>query len=94
MATVPEHGGPPGRRRANPFDGELARANSAYASFVGGVLVQEPSGEPVTPLEEFVHDSLRVLVLNPRFSCVGAKAAASGSMARKSPNRKGRASSS
>jgi FPC/CPF motif-containing protein YcgG len=29
----------------------------------------------VTPLEEFVHDSLRALVLNPRFSCVGAKAA-------------------
>ena len=75
MATVPEHGGPPARRRDNPFDGELARANSAYASFVGGVLVREPSGEPVTPLEEFVHDSLRGLVLNPRFSCVGAKAA-------------------
>lgn len=75
MATVPEHGGPPGRRRVNPFDGKLARANSAYASFVGGVLVREPSGEPVTPLEEFVHDSLRGLVLNPRFSCVGAKAA-------------------
>ena len=75
MATVPEHGGPTGKRRANPFDGELARANSAYASFVDGVLVREPSGEPVTPLEEFVHDSLRGLVLNPRFSCVGAKAA-------------------
>src|SRR4028119_758270 len=68
-------GGPPGRRRATPLDGELARANSAYASFVGGVLVREPSGESVTPLEEFVHDSLRGLVLNPRFSCVGAKAA-------------------
>lgn len=75
MATVPEHGGPPARRRNNPFDSELARANSAYASFVGGLLVREPSGEPVTPLEEFVHDSLRGLVLNPRFSCVGAKAA-------------------
>ena len=76
MATIPEHSiGPPPGRRANPFDGELARANSAYASFVGGGLVREPSGGPVTPLEEFVHDSLRGLVLNPRFSCVGAKAA-------------------
>ena len=75
MAKAPEQGGPPPGRRANPFDGELARANSAYASFRGGELVREPSGGPVTPLEEFVHDSLRALVLNPRFSCVGAKAA-------------------
>lgn len=76
MTTIPEHSsGPPPGRRANPFDGELARANSAYASFRGGRLVREPSGGPVAPLEEFVHDSLRGLVLNPRFSCVGAKAA-------------------
>jgi uncharacterized protein len=76
MATIPDHSsGPPPGRRANPFDGELARANSAYASFVDGGLVREPSRTPVTPLEEFVHDSLRGLVLNPRFSCVGAKAA-------------------
>ena len=75
MALAPEQGGAPPGRRANPFDGELARANSAYASFRGGGLVREPCGGPVTPLEEFVHDSLRALVLNPRFSCVGAKAA-------------------
>jgi FPC/CPF motif-containing protein YcgG len=75
VATGPEHGGPPGKRRANPFDGELARTNSAYASFTGGGLVREPSGSPVTLLEEFVHDSFRGHVLNPRFSCVGAKAA-------------------
>ncbi len=75
MATIPERSSGPHRRRANPFEGELARANSAYASFGGGGLVREPSGEPVTPLEEFVHESLRGLVLNPRFSCVGAKAA-------------------
>ena len=75
MVTMPEHGGPPSGRRANPFEGELARANSSYASFRGGRLLREPCGGPVTPLEEFVHDSLRGLVLNPRFSCVGAKAA-------------------
>ena len=75
MAKVPEHGGPPSGRRVNPFDGELAWANSAYASFRGGRLLREPCSTPVTTLEEFVHDSLRALVLNPRFSCVGAKAA-------------------
>ncbi len=75
MALAPKQGGVPPGRRANPFDGELARANSAYASYRGGGLVREPSGGPVTPQEEFVHDSLRALVLNPRFSCVGAKAA-------------------
>ncbi len=75
MATVPEHGGPPPGRRANPFGSELARANSAYVSFRGGGLVREPCGGSVTPLEEFVHDSFRALVLNPKFSCVGAKAA-------------------
>ncbi len=75
MATLPEPGSPPSGRRVNPFDSELARTNSAYASLRGGRLVREPCGEPTTPLEEFVHDSLRALVLNPRFSCVGAKAA-------------------
>lgn len=75
MAPAPEHGSSPSERRANPFDGELARTNSAYASFRGGGLVREPCGGPVTPLEEFVHGSLRALVLNPKFSCVGAKAA-------------------
>ena len=38
-------------------------------------LVRTPLGEPATPLQEFVHDSFRVLVLNPAFSCVGAKSA-------------------
>ena len=75
MAAVPERGDPRHGRRVNPFDGELARGNSAYASFRDGGLVREPCGGPVSPLEEFVHDSLRSLVLNPRFSCVGAKAA-------------------
>ncbi len=59
----------------NPFDGELARANSSYAVFWGKKLVRAVTGEPVAPLQEFVHDSLRAHVLNPRFSCVGAKAA-------------------
>jgi FPC/CPF motif-containing protein YcgG len=60
----------------NPFSDELARANSTYAAFRDGKLVRVLQPEqPVTPLAEFVHDSLRALVLNPKFSCVGAKAA-------------------
>lgn len=64
-----------GRERPNPFGDDLALANSTYAAYSGGKLVPAPSGGAVTPLMEFVHDSLRALVLNPRFSCVGAKAA-------------------
>ena len=62
-------------QRANPFDGELARANSSGAVLRGKKLVRAPLGEPATPLQEFVHDSFRALVLNPAFSCVGAKSA-------------------
>jgi hypothetical protein len=64
-----------GERRANPFSRELARANSSRAVFRGKKLVRTPLGEPATPLQEFVHDSFRALVLNPAFSCVGAKSA-------------------
>ena len=64
-----------GGRRPNPFRGELARANSSRAAFRRKKLVRASSGEPATPLEEFVHDSFRALVLNPAFSCVGAKSA-------------------
>jgi uncharacterized protein len=64
-----------GGRRANPFDGESARANSSRAVPRGGKLVRAPLGEPATPLQQFVHDSFRALVLNPAFSCVGAKSA-------------------
>jgi FPC/CPF motif-containing protein YcgG len=64
-----------GRELPNPFGGGLALSNSAYAAYTDGKLVRVPSGEPAAPLMEFVHDSFRALVLNPRFSCVGAKAA-------------------
>ena len=64
-----------GKRRPNPFSGELARANSSRAAFLGKQLVRASSGEPATALEGFVHDSFRALVLNPAFSCVGAKSA-------------------
>lgn len=60
----------------NPFTSELAYANSSYAAFQHSKLVRLLDSErPPTPLMEFVHDNFRSLVLNPRFSCVGAKAA-------------------
>lgn len=62
-------------KRANPFDGELAWANSSRAVLRGKKLVRAPLGEPAAPLQEFIHDSFRALVLNPAFSCVGAKSA-------------------
>ncbi|QIN77915.1 hypothetical protein GBA65_04595 [Rubrobacter marinus] len=77
MATASERNGirEGDARRPNPFDGAPARANSSYAAFADGRLVRVPSRARAAPLEEFVHDSLRALVLNPKFSCVGAKSA-------------------
>jgi FPC/CPF motif-containing protein YcgG len=62
-------------RRRNPFSGNLARANSSAAVPRGKRLVRVPPGAPVRPLQQLVHDSFRALVLNPAFSCVGAKSA-------------------
>ena len=77
MATASERDGvrEGAARRPNPFGGGAARENSSYAAFSGGKLVRVPSGERAAPLQEFVHDSFRSLVLNPKFSCVGAKSA-------------------
>jgi len=61
--------------RKNPFCGDLARANSSAAAPHGKKLVRAPLGTPVRPLQQFVHDSFRALVLNPAFSCVGASSA-------------------
>jgi FPC/CPF motif-containing protein YcgG len=63
------------QKRPNPFCGDLALVNSSYAAFRRKKLVRLPSDEPATPLMEFVHGSFRALVLNSKFSCVGAKAA-------------------
>lgn len=65
--------------RANPFADNLARAHSSYCAWNDGKLVGALAPErPPAPLAEFVHDSFRALVLNPKFSCVGAKAAIGG----------------
>lgn len=66
-----------GHRRPNPYDhSSLARAHSSYAAYGNGKLVSPfELARPVSAAQEFVHDNLRALVLNPRFSCVGAKSA-------------------
>ena len=55
---------------------ESARRNSSYAAYINNKLVhpQFPEIKP-SALLCFVHDSFRALVLNPQFSCVGAKSA-------------------
>jgi len=60
--------------RVNPFNSRSAVANSSYDAFADGKLVR-PFGGVVTAVEEFVHDSFRSLVLNPKFACVAAKSA-------------------
>jgi len=60
----------------NPFDSKEAIQSSNYAGFVDKKLVAgEDLSEKPEPLLGFIHDSFRALVLNPQFSCVGAKSA-------------------
>lgn len=60
----------------NPFDDELARANSSYAAYQDNQVMRvlDPA-RPVPVFTEFVHDSFRAFVLNPRFACVAARGA-------------------
>lgn len=67
----------------NPFDSELARANSAYLSVSDGRLSRVgESGWLASGLEEEVHAEFRAHVLDARFSCVGARAAMNGGVYR------------
>lgn len=60
----------------NPFDSDLARANSAYATFDNSRLVRVLDPErPLSPHQRCVHAAFRAHILDPQFSCVGAKAA-------------------
>ena len=59
----------------NPFSDETAIANSNYTAFDRGGLVHPATGEQPSALTAFVHDELRALVLNDRFTCFGGKAA-------------------
>lgn len=65
----------PGRKNA----GADAPAAGAYTRYEGGRLIRAgggpDEGHPVPAAAEFIHESFRALVLNPRFVCVGAKSA-------------------
>ncbi len=63
-------------QNANPFNSELARANSSYAAFENKKLVRvlDPDQRP-SAIMQLIHDLFRGLVLSASFSCVGAKAA-------------------
>ncbi len=59
------------RTIAEPFDGEVARANSAYHRVVDGELAAA-SGEPSRMATE-VHAALRAVLHDPDFPCLGAR---------------------
>lgn len=60
----------------NPFATDLGRDHSSYAAYRDNALVHPlASNMTPAPVVDYVHDSFRALVLNPRFSCVGAKSA-------------------
>ncbi len=61
----------------NPFSDADSLANSAYLGpdDTGKIAHLLDLDRNVAPLEEFVHDQVKALVMNSRFSCVGAKAA-------------------
>jgi len=58
---------------SNPFNDATAVEESNYCRFDGKHLVC--AGAHASPMSAFVHDNVRALVLNERFSCVAAKAA-------------------
>jgi FPC/CPF motif-containing protein YcgG len=60
---------------ANPFDDAVATAHSNYCLFDGRRLVRANDATPPSDLTAFVHDGIRALTLNERFTCVGAKSA-------------------
>jgi FPC/CPF motif-containing protein YcgG len=65
-----------GALQTNPFRGDAARAQSAYAAWRDGELVHplDPGRRP-SPLTRLVHDSFRAHILDAEFPCVGGKAA-------------------
>ncbi|GAC1305695.1 MAG: guanitoxin biosynthesis heme-dependent pre-guanitoxin N-hydroxylase GntA [Vulcanimicrobiaceae bacterium] len=59
----------------NPFDSDLARANSTYAAFDGKDLVRLLETVHPSTFERIAHGAFRDFVTNPQFSCLGAKSA-------------------
>ncbi len=59
----------------NPFDSDLAKANSSYAAFDGKDLVRLLETARPTTFERVAHASFREFISDPMFSCLGAKSA-------------------
>jgi FPC/CPF motif-containing protein YcgG len=59
----------------NPFGHPEAIANSNYSSYESGELVMVETRTAPSRLTSFVHDTVRALVLNDHFPCVGGKSA-------------------
>ena len=59
----------------NPFDSDPARAHSSYHGWHGGELVRLLETAPTGPFARVAHDAFRSFVLDPAFSCLGAKSA-------------------
>jgi len=65
--------------RTNPFASEVARAHSSYSAWRDEKLTRGIDvGREPSPLARHVHDRFRAFILDPNFSCIGAKAAVQG----------------
>lgn len=60
---------------SNPFAHPLAWANSAATTYHAGMVTALNQERPIAPLERKIHLAFRAFVLDPAFSCVGAKSA-------------------
>ncbi len=59
----------------NPFDSDLAKANSSYAAFDGHDLVRLLETAAPSTFDRIAHSSFRDFIGAPAFSCLGAKSA-------------------
>jgi hypothetical protein len=59
----------------NPFDSDVARANSSYLAPHDGDLLRLLETAPTPPFARVAHASFRAFVNDERFSCLGAKSA-------------------
>ncbi len=59
---------------SNPFDSDLARANSSYAAFDGKGLVRLLETTPPSTFQHVAHAAFRNFIDDDAFSCLGAKA--------------------
>jgi FPC/CPF motif-containing protein YcgG len=60
---------------ANPFDSDVAKANSSYAAFDGTELVRLLETARPGAFDRIAHEAFREFVGSPAFSCLGARAA-------------------